>query len=94
MHTQIKCIIVKFKLKIFLLKKIRMFIWFKHPNNALAKHYSLEHLSLSHLLNYKVLKSHLNSDIKRKISKALFIRQLKPELNARDEMHYITRFLV
>ena len=66
----------------------------KHPNNALAKHYSLEHPSLSPLLNYKVLKSYLNSDIKRKISEALFIRQLKLELNARDEIHYISRFLV
>ena len=48
----------------------------KHPNNALAKHYSLEHPSLSPLLNYKVLKSHLNSDTKRKIAEALFIHQL------------------
>ena len=66
----------------------------KHPNNALAKHYSLEHPSLSPLLNYKVLKSHLNSDIKHKISEVLFICQPKPELNAQDEMHYISRFLV
>ena len=66
----------------------------KHPNNALAKHYSLEHPSLPPLLNYKVLKSHLNSDTKRKIADALFIRQLKPELNARDEMNYISRLLV
>ena len=66
----------------------------KHPNNALSKHYSLEHPSLPSLLNYKVLKTHLNSDVKRKISEALFIRQLKPELNARDEMHYISRLLV
>ena len=45
----------------------------KHPNNALFKYYSLEYPSLP-LLNYKVLKTHLNSDVKRKISEALFIR--------------------
>ena len=66
----------------------------KHLNNALAKHYSLEHPSLSPQFHYKVLKSHLNSDTKRKIAEAMFIRQLKPELNARDEMNYISRLLV
>ena len=66
----------------------------KHPNNALAKHYFLEHHSLSRLFHYEVLKSHLNSDTKRKIAEAMFIRQLKPELNARDEMNYISRLLV
>ena len=29
---------------------------------------------------------------KRKIAEALFIRERKPELNARDEMQYISRF--
>ena len=66
----------------------------KHPNNALAKHYISEHETLATLLKYRVLKSHLTSDIKRKIAEALFIRERKPELNARDEMQYISRFLV
>ena len=66
----------------------------KHPNNALAKHYISEDETLSPLLKYRVLKSHLTSDIKRKIAEALFIRERRPELNARDEMQYISRFLV
>ena len=66
----------------------------KYQDNALAKQCSTEHKSLSPSLKYRVLKSHLGSDIKRKISEALFIRELKPELNARDEMQYISRFLV
>ena len=65
----------------------------KHPNNALARHYISEHETLAPLLKYRVLKSHLTSDIKRKIAEALFIRERKPELNARDEMQYISRFL-
>ena len=52
----------------------------KHPNNALAKHYISEHEALAPLLKNSVLKSHLTSDIKRKIAEALFNR---PELNAR-----------
>ena len=66
----------------------------KHPNNALAEHYISEHETLPPLLKYKVIKFHLTSDIKRKLAEALFIRERKPELNARDEMQYISRFLV
>ena len=66
----------------------------KHPNNALAKHYISEHETLTPLLKYRVLKSHLTSDIKCKIAEALFIRKYKPELNACDEMQYISCFLV
>ena len=64
----------------------------KHPNNALAKHYISEHETLAPLLKYRVLKSHLTSDIKCKIAEALFIRERKPELNTRDEMQYISLF--
>ena len=35
----------------------------KHPNNAFAKHYISEHETLAPLLKYRVLKSHLTSDI-------------------------------
>ena len=65
----------------------------KYQDNALAKYYITEHKSLSPSLKYRVLKSHLGSDIKRKISEALFIRELKPELNTRDDMQYISRFI-
>ena len=58
-------------------------------DNALAKHHISEHETLVPLPKYRVLKSHLTSDIKRKIAEVLFIRERKPELNARDEIQYI-----
>ena len=60
---------------------------------AFSKHYKEHHLGQKPKLSVKIFKKTMGS-LERKITEALFIQQLKPDLNGKYEQLSILDFVV
>ena len=64
-----------------------------YRDEAFAIHYRQCHRGQAPQLSFKLLKSERNT-VSRKIIEAMYINELKPEINDKEEYIYINRFLV
>ena len=64
-----------------------------YRDEAFAIHYRQYHHGQAPQLSFKLLKSEYNT-VSRKIIEAMYINQLKPEINDKEECISINRFLV
>ena len=62
-------------------------------DEAFAVHYRQFHHGQAPQLSFKLLKSESNT-VSRKMIEAMYINQLKPEINDKEEFISINRFLV
>ena len=65
----------------------------KHPDEALAVHYSNFHINITPDLSFQLLEC-VSSTVKRKIKEALYIINQKPEINLKEECITLERYLV
>ena len=60
---------------------------------TLAKHYASQHPGLAPKLTFEVLCVESNT-LKRKVKEAYFISHTDPQLNAKDEMQTVKKFML
>ena len=64
-----------------------------YRDEAFAVHYRQFHHGQAPQLSFKLLKSEFNT-VSRKIIEAMYINQLKPEINDKEECISLNRYLV